>query len=466
MGPEVIFYSLAILLVLILASVQIGIALGVASVIGVYLAYGDVQIALSILGSTAYDAIRSHALAVIPLFMLMGEIISRSGAAADLYRLCDRAMGRLPGRLAAATVVGNAAFAAVSGVAIASAATFSRIAYPEMRRSGYGKSYALGVIAGSGSLGMLIPPSVLLIVWAILTEGSVGALFVAGVIPGLLLGLAFVIYCTLKAVASPSVAPRVAPDVASDVASDMAPAVASEVAPDDDRAASRRPDERPSAGLKHQLISAGGILGLVVLVLGGIWSGVFTPTEAAGFGALGSIVLGYARGMRRKAFMEAIYNAGRFTAPIMFLLIAGSMYAKLLAVSGGIDLVQDLVSGAGLSPLGLIVLMTVIWLLLGALIDSISDILLTVPVFVPIALAAGFDPIAFAIYGIIVIEAGLLTPPMGLLIFTVKSSVADPSVTLGDIFRGAVPFWILMLAVAALILLNPLLATWLPGLMF
>ena len=458
MGPEVIFYSLAILLVLILASVQIGIALGVASVIGVYLAYGDVQIALSILGSTAYDAIRSHALAVIPLFMLMGEIISRSGAAADLYRLCDRAMGRLPGRLAAATVVGNAAFAAVSGVAIASAATFSRIAYPEMRRSGYGKSYALGVIAGSGSLGMLIPPSVLLIVWAILTEGSVGALFVAGVIPGLLLGLAFVIYCTLKAVASPSVAPRVAPDVASDVASD--------VAPDDDRAASRRPAERPSAGLKHQLISAGGILGLVVLVLGGIWSGVFTPTEAAGFGALGSIVLGYARGMRRKAFMEAIYNAGRFTAPIMFLLIAGSMYAKLLAVSGGIDLVQDLVSGAGLSPLGLIVLMTVIWLLLGALIDSISDILLTVPVFVPIALAAGFDPIAFAIYGIIVIEAGLLTPPMGLLIFTVKSSVADPSVTLGDIFRGAVPFWILMLAVAALILLNPLLATWLPGLMF
>ena len=453
MGPEVIFYSLAILLVLILASVQIGIALGVASVIGVYLAYGDFQIALSILGSTAYDAIRSHALAVIPLFMLMGEMISRSGAAADLYRLCDRALGRLPGRLAVATVLGNAAFAAVSGVAIASAATFSRIAYPEMRRSGYAKSYALGVIAGSGSLGMLIPPSVLLIVWAILTEGSVGALFVAGVIPGLLLGLAFVIYCTLKAVASPAVAPRVAADVA----------------PDADRASNRQRsggDASDPDGLKHQLISAAGIVGLVVLVLGGIWSGVFTPTEAAGFGALGSIVLGYARGMRRRAFMEAIYNAGRYTAPIMFLLIAGSMYAKLLAVSGGIDLIQDLVTGAGLTPLGLIVLMTVIWLLLGALIDSISDILLTVPVFVPIALAAGFDPIAFAIYGIIVIEAGLLTPPMGLLIFTVKSSVTDPSVTLGDIFRGAVPFWILMLAVAALVLWWPWLATWLPGLMF
>ena len=449
MGPEVVFYSLAILLVLILASVQIGIALGVASVIGVYLAYGDLQIALSILGSTAYDAIRSHALAVIPLFMLMGEVISRSGAAADLYRLCDRVLGRLPGRLAAATVLGNAAFAAVSGVAIASAATFSRIAYPEMRRSGYAKSYALGVIAGSGSLGMLIPPSVLLIVWAILTEGSVGALFVAGVIPGLLLGLAFVVYCALKAVASPEVAPA--------VARTSEPGGSGEAG---------QQGSQDAAPLRRQFVSALGIVGLVVLVLGGIWSGVFTPTEAAGFGALGSLVLGYANGMRGRAFMEAIYSAGRYTAPIMFLLIAGSMYAKLLAVSGGINLVQDMVAGAGLTPVGLIVLMTVIWLLLGALIDSISDILLTVPVFVPLAVAAGFDPIAFAIYGIIVIEAGLLTPPMGLLIFTVKSSVTDPGVTLGDIFRGAVPFWILMLGVAALILLSPELATWLPGLMF
>ena len=449
MGPEVIFYSLAILLVLILASVQIGIVLGVASVIGVYLAYGDFQIALSILGSTAYDAIRSHALAVIPLFMLMGEIISRSGAAADLYRLCDRALGRLPGRLAAATVLGNAAFAAVSGVAIASAATFSRIAYPEMRRSGYAKSYALGVIAGSGSLGMLIPPSVLLIVWAILTEGSVGALFVAGVIPGLLMGLAFVVYCALKAAINPGVAPAVAHAKVHGMSRIADPQYS-----------------RATALLGRQLVSALGIVGLVVLVLGGIWSGVFTPTEAAGFGALGSLVLGYANGMRGRAFMDAIYSAGRYTAPIMFLLIAGSMYAKLLAVSGGINLIQDLVTGAGLTPVGLVVLMTVIWLLLGALIDSISDILLTVPVFVPLAAAAGIDPIAFAIYGIIVIEAGLLTPPMGLLIFTVKSSVTDPEVTLGDIFRGSVPFWILMLGVAALILLRPELATWLPALMF
>ncbi|MBH97486.1 MAG: C4-dicarboxylate ABC transporter permease [Rhodospirillaceae bacterium] len=438
LGPEVIFYSLVILLILVFLSVPIGISLGVASVIGVYLAYDDINIALSILGSTAYDSIRSHTLAVIPLFMLMGEVISRSGAAKDLYTLCDRVLYKLPGRLAAATVIGNAAFAAVSGVAIASAATFSRIAYPEMRRLSYKKSYALGVIAGSGSLGMLIPPSVLLIVWAILTEGSVGALFIAGVIPGLLLGFSFVIYCSITALINPSIAP---------------------------------PLDSMNVGKSYvmqrtELISGLGIISLIILVLGGIWAGFFTPSEAAGFGALGSIVLGYAKGMRSKEFKEAIYNAGRYTAPIMFLLIAGSMYARLLAVSGGITLIQELVIGTGLTPFGLILIMTLVWLLLGALIDSISDILLTVPIFAPIAISAGFDPIAFAIYGIIVIEAGLLTPPMGLLIFTVKSSVPDSSVTLGEIFKGSIPFWLLMLLVASLILFFPSLATWLPSLMF
>ena len=438
MGPELIFVSLAILLVLVVASVPIGIALGVASVIGAYLAYGDIDLALSILGSTAYDAIRNQALAVIPLFMLMGEVISRSGAAADLYALCNRALRLLPGRLAVATVIGNAGFAAVSGVAIASAATFSRVAYPEMRRFGYDKSYALGVIAGSGSLGMLIPPSVLLIVWAILTEVSVGALFLAGVIPGLLLGLVFVIYCIVSAIRHP----------------DRVPMAVEEEVPDS-------PGQRRS-----EKISGTGIILLIFLVLGGIWAGVFTPTEAAGFGVAGSIVLGFAKGMGRKEFIEAILDAGRFTAPVMFLLIAGSMYAKLLAVSGSLDMIQMLLMDTGLGALGLLAIMTVVWLLLGALIDSISDILLTVPIFVPMAMAVGIDPIAFAIYGIIIIEAGLLTPPLGLLVFTVKSSVPDSSVTLSEIFTGAVPYWLLMLFVAVLVALFPGLATWLPGLMF
>ncbi len=439
MGPEVIFYSLAMLIALVLIGVHIGIALGVSSVLGVFLITNNLDIALSTLGTTAYESIRSHTLAVIPLFVLMGELISRSGSATDLYKLCDRALHRIPGRLAVATVIGNTAFAAVSGVAIASAATFSRIAYPEMRKMGYKKSYALGVITGSACLGMLIPPSVLLIIWAILTEGSVGALFIGGIVPGVLLGLTFIAYCVIAAILNPSIAPT------TDRASDS---------------------HSQKETLKSEIVGGLGVIALIIIVLGGLWGGVFTPTEAAGFGVLTSILIGWIKGMRSKEFMDAIYDAGRSTAPIMFLLIAGSLYARLLAMSGGINLVQDMFVGSGLSIFGMILIMTIVWLVLGALIDSISVILITVPIFFPVAMVAGFDEIAFAIYGILIIEAGLLTPPVGLLVFTVKAAVPDPDLTLTEIFKGSIPYWAMMLVVAMLILAVPELASWLPNKIF
>ena len=433
MGPEVIFYTFALLILLILLRVHIGIALGTASAVGVYLAYRDLDIALSIVSSTAYEAIRSDTLIVIPLFVLMGEVISRAGAASDLYKLCDRGLKRLPGRLAAATVMGNAAFAAVSGVSIASAATFSRIAYPEMRKSGYDKSYSLGVIAGSACLGMLIPPSVLLIIWAILTEGSVGALFIAGIVPGLLLASAFIGYIVVKAMRTPSLAPSTAKDLDSE-------------------------DE----SFKPIAIGGFGIIFLILLVLGGIWGGFFTPTEAAGFGVIGGMIIAKIKGLTLKDFIEAIIDAGRTAAPIMFLLIAGSMYARLLAVSGGVTMINDFFTTSGFSIFIMIFIMTIIWLLLGMLIDAISIILLTVPIFVPLAIAAGINELAFAIYGILIIEAGLLTPPVGLLVYTVKAAVPDKSVTLSEIFRGSIPYWLLILAVAIIVLSVPSLATWLP----
>ena len=439
MGPEVIFYSLAMLIALVLIGVHIGIALGVSSVLGVFLITNNLDIALSTLGTTAYESIRSHTLAVIPLFVLMGELISRSGSATDLYKLCDRALHRIPGRLAVATVIGNTAFAAVSGVAIASAATFSRIAYPEMRKMGYKKSYALGVITGSACLGMLIPPSVLLIIWAILTEGSVGALFIGGIVPGVLLGLTFIAYCVIAAIRNPSIAPT------TDRASDS---------------------HSQKETLKSEIVGGLGVIALIIIVLGGLWGGVFTPAEAAGFGVLTSILIGWIKGMRSKEFMDAIYDAGRSTAPIMFLLIAGSLYARLLAMSGGINLVQDMFVGSGLSIFGMILIMTIVWLVLGALIDSISVILITVPIFFPVAMVAGFDEIAFAIYGILIIEAGLLTPPVGLLVFTVKAAVPDPDLTLTEIFKGSIPYWAMMLVVAMLILAVPELASWLPNKIF
>ena len=437
MGPEVIFYTFLLLMLLVGLRVHIGIALGVASVVGVYLAYGDVDIALSVLSTTAYEAIRADTLMVIPLFVLMGEIISRAGAASDLYKLCDRGLRRLPGRLAAATVIGNAAFAAVSGVSIASAATFSRIAYPEMIKAGYDKSYSLGVIAGSACLGMLIPPSVLLIIWAILTEGSVGALFIAGIVPGILMASAFIGYNVFKAYRNPELAPSLAVIDAESKAIQQDPFL-------------------PIA------IGGFGIIFLILLVLGGIWGGFFTPTEAAGFGVIGGLIIAKIKGLSATDFKEAIIDAGKTAAPIMFLLIAGSMYARLLAVSGGVSMINDFFTTSGFSIIIVILIMTVIWLLLGMLVDSISIILLTVPIFVPLAVAAGINELAFAIYGILIIEAGLLTPPVGLLVYTVKSAVPDKSVMLSEIFKGSIPYWILILIVAVTVLLIPSLATWLP----
>ena len=220
-------------------------------------------------------------------------------------------------------------------------------------------------------------------------------------------------------------------------------------------------DEKEES-FKPIAIGGFGIIALILLVLGGIWGGFFTPTEAAGFGVIGGMVIAKIKGLTLKDFIEAIIDAGRTAAPIMFLLIAGSMYARLLAVSGGVTMINEFFTTSGFSVLIMIFIMTVIWLLLGMLIDSISIILLTVPIFVPLAMAAGINEIAFAIYGILIIEAGLLTPPVGLLVYTVKSAVPDKSVTLAEIFRGSVPYWILILAVAIIILSFPALATWLP----
>jgi len=434
MGGDIALYMLGLLIALILLGVHIGVAFAVCSALGVWLMLGSVEAALAILGNTAYEAVRKDVFAVIPLFVLMGDFIARSGAASDLYRICDRMLKRVPGRLAIATIAGNTVFAAVTGVSIAAAAAFSRIAYPEMKKHGYKQSFALGAVAGSACLGMLIPPSILLIVWAILTEMSVGALFVAGVLPGILLALLFSLYVVITASRNPSIAPSI----------------------------DQQSGDRTKAEIRSESIGGIGILLLILLVIGGIWFGLFTPTEAAGFGAIGALLIGIAKGMRGKDILAAIFQAGRTTAPIMFLLITASMYSRLLALGGAVNYIQNLFLGLGIDPFMIIGVMVVIWILLGMLIDSVSIILLTVPIFAPIALAIGIDPLAFAIFGILVIEAGLLTPPFGLLVYTVKGSVPDPTATLGKIFRGSFPYFILILVAAFIVLLVPKLANWLP----
>lgn len=435
MGGDIVLIMLAMLIVMILLGIHIGVALSLCSGVGVYIMFrGNTEAALSIMSNTAYEAIRKDVFAVIPLFVLMGDFIWRSGAAGDLYRICDRTLRRLPGRLAIATIAGNTVFAAVTGVSIASAAAFSRIAYPEMMKLGYKQTFALGAVAGSACLGMLIPPSVLLIVWAILTEMSVGALFIAGILPGFMLALLFSAYVIIAAIMNPEIAPAYDKPLVNPT-------------PEENRA---------------ELVGGLGILALITIVIGGIWFGWFTPTEAAAFGVLAALVIGVFKGMRTGDILESMYQAGRTTAPIMFLLIAAQMYSRLLALGGGVNYIQGMFTDSNLSPFMVMMLMTAIWLVLGMLIDSVSIILLTVPIFAPLAMGLGYDPIAFAIFGILVIEAGLLSPPFGLLVYTVRGSVPDSTATLKKIFIGSFPYFVLILVAAFIVLFFPTIATFLP----
>ena len=433
------------LIVMVLLGVHIAAALGMASALGVYLVTGNFAIVERMLASTAYEALRDYVFAVIPLFMLMGEFIARSGAVTDVYRGINRGLKRIPGRLALATVLGNALFSLVTGVSIASAAAFSRISYPEMKRHGYRRAFALGSIAGSSCLGMLIPPSVLMIVWGILTEKSIGALFLAGVIPGLMVAGMFCLYILGVAILRPEV-----------VGAGRSPAA-------DARAA-----EEASATVDWFSLwtSALGIALVVVTVLGGIWFGFFTPTEGAGAGAFIALILGIVKGMRYRDIIDCVLSVGRTSAPILILLVMASLYARTLAMTGVTNAIQDAFLGAGLGPAMILLIMIGIWFVLGMFIDSISIMLLTVIIFEPIAVSVGFDSIAFAVIGVLAIEAGLLTPPFGLLVYTVKSAIDDRDISIWSIFWSSTPYWVVLLFAVVLVAFFPAIATYLPRLMF
>ncbi len=419
------------MLIAIFAGIHIALALGLTAMVGTYFIFEDWYLASAQVGGAAYELVRHYVFATIPLFVLMGDFVAKCGAAGDLYKVINRCLRRIPGRLAVATVTGNAAFAAVTGTSIASAAAFSRIAYPEMTRFRYRREFALGSIAGSACLGMLIPPSVLLIVWGIITEQSIGKLFVAGVIPGIILSLLFIAYTVAAVLIRPATAPTAPPEVR----------------------------EEPLTG--GEIASACGVLAIVVIVLGGIWGGAFTATEAAGIGALVAMLFAIAKGLRLRGIVEAVVDAGRTSAPIMILLVAAGMYSRFLALADIQTIIKDALLSFGFGALELTLMMIVIWLLLGMLLDSISIILLTVPIFAIFAPLIGMDSFAFAIFGILLIEAGLLTPPFGLVVYVVKGAIPDSSVALAEIFRGSIPYWILMLVTAGLIWVFPPLASWL-----
>ena len=436
---------------LVAIGVHIAIALGITSALGIWLvtgadwyAFGTVQ---TMLAATAYEAIRAYVFAVIPLFMLMGEFIGKSGTVTDVYRGINRLLRKIPGRLAIATVVGNALFSFVTGVSIASAAAFSRIAYPEMKRFGYHRGFALGSIAGSSCLGMLIPPSVLMIVWGILTEQSIGQLFAAGIFPGLLLAFLFIAYVFVFALLRPA-----AVGIGSGI---------------EETAGKSGSDDEEVSTLQF-LVSLMGISLVIVAVLGGIWFGIFTPTEGAGAGALIGLALAIIKGMRFREIINSILSVGRTSAPILLLLVTAALYSRTLAMTGLANAIEGVFLGSGMAPWMIVGVMVLIWFALGMIIDSISIMLLTAAIFAPIAVQIGYDPIAFAIIAIIAIEAGLLTPPFGLLVYTVKAAISSEGedVPILEIFKSSTPYWIIMLVGMVLIINFPEIATYLPRLLF
>jgi len=437
-GTGEIFLLLGALLLMVFAGVHVAVALGIAAVFGIYLMQGDMVIVRNFIAQTAYEALRDYVFAVIPLFMLMGDFLAKCGAARDLFALTNRLSRRIPGRLAIATVLANAVFAFVTGVSIAAAAAFSRIAYPEMKRYGYERKFALGCIAGSACLGMLIPPSVLMIVWGVLTEQAIGKIFIAGILPGFVLVGFYCAYIMWVALTQPE-------------------RVGAGKAVQNSGGSVEVSDEE----FRTLVVSTFLVIALILATLGGIWLGFFTPTEGAGVGAALALLIAIWKGMRWKELFEVVLSVGRTSAPLLLLLFCAQLYSRVLSMTGVTGAVKDFFVASGLGLFGVLAVMVLVWFVLGCLIDSISIILITVPVFAPVAMALGFDPLAFAVLGILAIETGLLTPPFGILVFTVKAALPHEA-SVGEIFRGAIPYWFALIATIVVLAAFPQLASWLP----
>lgn len=430
----------AILIVLCVGA--LGIPLAYAMAIAAFAAtwwVADFHAALGLVGEGAFGSMREYIFIVIPLFDAMGFLVARSGAAEDLFEWVSRALRRVPGKLAVGTVAGNAIFATITGIGAVSAVTFSRIAYPQMRRYGYDRRLAFGSVAGSCVLSLFLPPAILVIIWAVLTEQSVGRLFMAAVVPGLILATCYGLYCVQVAVRFPDRAP---PELAG-----------VETSTD------------PATNTRQVRISLIGIGALMLTVLGGIWGGIFSPCEASAFGLAGATLLFKIKGRSWRDWLSTILDSGKTTAPLLLLIISAQMFSKMLAFQGVTDGLESLILDIQMGAVVTFVVMVLVWLILGSMLDSTSIMLLTAPIFYPISQKLGIDPISFTLSAILFIEAGLLHPPFGLAVYLVKSAINDPTTSLADGFWGTLPFCFITLGMAAIVALFPPLVNWLPRLL-
>ena len=422
--------ALVVLVLSVMSGLHVPVALMAYSFAGVWAIKGSPVLAAKLMALAASDTIASYFFGVVPLFVLMGFLVSESGMGRDAFDVANHAFRRIKGGLGVGTVGANAIFAAITGISIASAAVFTKIAVPQMVRNGYTPRFATGVVAGSSVLGMLIPPSLLLILYGILAEQSIGDLFIAGIGPGLLLASAFGLGIVATAVFAPK-------------------ALGSPSVPDEGDLTRR---ELLAKGLP--------IFTLIVLVLGGIYGGIFTPVEAGAMGAIGALLLGLIkRTLGLRAIGRVLIETGLVTASICFLIIAAQMYSRMLSFSGLPAGFGNLVAGAELGLMAVLILYIAVLIAMGMILDSSSIMLILVPLMLPVMTGFGVDLVWFGIVTVIAVEIGLLTPPFGISVYVIKSTLDDPTISLGDIFSGAAPFALAMLGVLVFVVTFPIVAT-------
>ena len=418
-----------ILFVLMLLRVPVGMAMGLVGVTG-YAMIAGAGPALKLVGQTSMRTVTDYTFGVIPMFMLMGAFVSVSGVSRELFRAANACIGHLRGGLGMATVLACGGFAAICGSSVATAATFSSVAYPEMRRYGYPQSFSTGVIAAGGTLGAMLPPSTVLAVYAVITQQDIGKLFMAGVLPGLLAMVMYVLTITIIVAVAPNFLP------------------AGRV--------------QPWAERREALMGVWPSLVLFAFVIGGLYGGLFTPTEAGGVGAGGAFILGIARRKLNRANIRvALLQATRTSAAVFTVLIGALLFGYFLTITQTPQKLTGFLTGLGVGRYGVLALIMVMYLVLGCLMDAMAMIILTVPIIFPVILALGFDPIWFGVIIVMTVELGLIHPPVGMNVFVIKSVVQEVSFT--TIFKGVIPFVVTDLIRLVILIAFPVIALWLPG---
>jgi tripartite ATP-independent transporter DctM subunit len=429
-GVEIGIASVILIVLLIYAGLYITVALGLVSFIGVWILRDNIDIAISLLSLSVAGTVSHEVFATVPLFAMMGLIVSQAGLGKDVYDVANHMFYKIAGGLGIATVAANAIFASITGSSIASASVFTRISVPEMRRFGYTAQFSVGVVAGSSVLGMLIPPSAMLIIYAIVTEQSVGHMFLAGIIPGIVLSIAYGIAILIMAYVAPKFVGG------------------GDIGEGDE-------DWRHMT-VRDVVLKLLPIVTLVMVVLGGIYGGVVTPVEAGAAGSLAAMVIALIkRKMTWRGLWEVLVETGHITATILFLIVAASMYSRMLGMAALPTLFGDWLVAQGFGLVAIMTLYVILVVLLGTIIDPASIILIVVPLFLGVMESFGSSLVWFGIVTVVAAEIGLLTPPLGISCFVIKSTINDPTISLKDIFVGAFPFAVIMLLILILLIAYP-----------